>query len=224
MGELILPLLGRKGGSEALAKALADIHLPPDPAKLAHRVLSAAGRGDRALVETLNRAIGLGSRKVEYSPDLVQQLAAEARAKGDAARGRDVFASKLANCTACHRIGGRGGDLGPDLSSLGTGLTPELIVESVLWPNRQVKEGYLATRVITTDGRLVTGYKVKETAEEVQLRDPSTRKMHRIARKSIGEMSDVGSLMPEGLTAAMTREELRDLIRYLSELGRKSAP
>jgi putative heme-binding domain-containing protein len=221
MAELMLPLLGRKGGSEALAKALADAKLPPDPSKLAHRVVSAAGRGDTALVETLNRAIGLSSSKVEYSPDLVRQLAAEARAKGNAARGRDVFAAKLANCTACHRIGGRGGDLGPDLSSLGTGLTPELIVESVLWPNRQVKEGYMATRVITADGRLVTGYKIKQTAEEVHLRDPSTQKVFRIARKSIDEMSDVGSLMPEGLTAAMTRQEVRDLVRYLSELGRK---
>jgi putative heme-binding domain-containing protein len=221
MGELMLPLLGRKGGSEALAKALAEVKLPPDQSKLAHRVLSAAGRGDKALVEMLNQTIGLGSRKVEYNADLVQQLAAEARARGNAVRGRDVFASKLANCTACHRIAGQGGDVGPDLSSLGAGLNPELIVESVLWPNRQVKEGYMATRVITTDGRLVTGYKVKETAEEVHLRDPSTRKVLRIARKNIDEMGDIGSLMPEGLTVAMTREELRDLIRYLSELGRK---
>jgi putative heme-binding domain-containing protein len=221
MAELMLPLLGRKGGSEALAKALAGVKLPPEPSKLAHRVVSAAGRGDTALVERLNRAIGLSSRKVAYSPDLVRQLASEARAKGNAARGRDVFASKLANCTACHHIGGRGGDLGPDLSSLGTGLTPELIVESLLWPNRQIKEGYMATQVTTSDGRLVTGYKVKETAEEVHLRDASTQKVLRIARKSIDEMSDVGSLMPEGLTAAMTREEIRDLIRYLSELGRK---
>jgi putative heme-binding domain-containing protein len=221
MAELMLPLLGRKDGSQALAKALAEVHLSPDPCKLAHRVLSGAGRSDAALLAALNLAIGLKNQTLKYSPDLVRKLAAEARAQGNAARGRDVFASQLANCTACHRIGDRGGDLGPDLSSLGTGLTLELIVESLLWPNRQIKEGYLATQVSTTDGRLITGYKVKETAEEIHLRDPATKKVHRIARKGIDEMSDVGSLMPEGLTAAMTREEVRDLVRYLSDLGRK---
>jgi hypothetical protein len=79
----------------------------------------------------------------------------------------------------------------------------------------------MAKRVITADGRLVTGYKVKETAEEVQLRDPSTQKAFRIARKNVEEMGEIRSLMTEGLTAAMTSEELQDLIRALSELGRK---
>jgi putative heme-binding domain-containing protein len=197
------------------------VKLSADSSKLAYRVVSAAGRADMALVETLNRAIGLNSKMVEYSPDLVKHLAAKARANGNAARGRRVFASKFANCTACHRIAGHGGDVGPDLSSLGTGLAPELIVESILWPNRQVKEGYMATQVTTADGRLVTGYKVKATEEEVRLRDPATRKVVCIAKKNIDEIRDVGSLMPEGLTAAMTNDELCDLIRYLSELGRK---
>jgi putative heme-binding domain-containing protein len=221
MADLLLPFLARKGGSEALAKALADVKLLPDPAKLAHRVLSAAGREDAALLATLNQALGLSSRKIAYSPELVKQLAAEARSQGDGKRGRAVFTSKLANCTACHRIGGQGGDVGPDLSSVGTGLTVDLIVESILWPNRQVKEGYMATRVTTVDGRILTGYKVKETPAEIQLRDPATRKVHRIARKDIDGMADAGSLMPEMLAATLTREELRDLVRYLSELGRK---
>jgi putative heme-binding domain-containing protein len=221
MAELLLPLLGRRGGSEALARALAGKKLPPHPAKLAHRVLSAAGRGDATLVEILNKAIGLTSRKIEYSAELVKQLATEARVHGNARRGHEVFASKLANCTACHRIDGKGGDIGPDLSSVGTGLTPELIVESILWPNRQVKEGYLATRVAMVDGRILIGYKVKETPDEIQLRDPAMHQVFRIARKDIEEMVDAGSLMPAGLTVAMTSEELRDLIRFLSDLGRK---
>jgi putative heme-binding domain-containing protein len=221
MGDLMLPLLARKGGSEALARALAAVKLPSDRAKLARRVLSGAGRADPALLDTLNRTIGLSGGKVPYSPELVKQLAMEARVRGNARRGRDVFASKLANCTACHRIDGRGGEVGPDLSSVGTGLTTELIVESVLWPNRQVKEGYQATRVLTADGRILTGYKVKETSHDVHLRDPATHRVVRIGRKDIEEMDAIGSLMPEGLTADMTRAELRDLVRFLSELGRQ---
>jgi putative heme-binding domain-containing protein len=220
MTDLLTPLLGRKSGTDALAKSLGKEKLPIDAAKLAHRALSAIGRGDVALLETLNKTIGLSSPKVDYSAELVRALAGDAKDKGNAGRGKTVFLSKLANCTACHRLDGKGGEVGPDLSSVGTGLTTELIVESILWPNRQIKEGYMATKVTTTDGRSLVGYKVKDTADEVQLRDPTTRKITRIAKKDVDEMAEAGSVMPEGLTASMTRAELLDLIRFLSETGR----
>ncbi len=94
------------------------------------------------------------------------------------------------------------------------------LIEAILWPNRAVKEGFLATRVITNDGQIFTGYKVKETADEVQLRDIATRQIRRIPREEIDEITAVGSIMPAGLTAGMTEAEFRDLVRYLSELGR----
>jgi putative heme-binding domain-containing protein len=220
MTDLIRPVLGRKGGGEALAKALADVDLPPDPARLAHRATTAIGGTEPALLAILNQALGVDGRVPGFDAGLVKRLADDARTRGDAARGRRVFDLKLANCAACHRIGDRGGDVGPDLSSVGTGLPAESIVESVFWPNRQTKEGYLATRVATTDGRIVVGYKVKDSAEGIELRDPYTRQLLRVARAEIEEMNEVGSLMPEGLTVGMTSEEVRDLIRFLGELGR----
>jgi putative heme-binding domain-containing protein len=126
----------------------------------------------------------------------------------------------LANCTACHKVAGQGGDLGPDLSVVGSSLAKPLIIESLLWPNRQVKEGFAATRVVTSEGQIFTGYKLKETAAEVQLRDIATREVRRIAKEDVEEMAPVGSIMPAGLTAGMTEGEVSDLIRYLSELGR----
>ena len=81
-------------------------------------------------------------------------------------------------------MAGQGGDAGPDLSVVGSALPAPLIIESMLWPNRQVKEGFLATRVITTEGQIFTGYKLKETADEVQLRDITTREVRRIPKKT----------------------------------------
>ncbi len=222
LSDLMTPLLNRKGGSDALAKALASIKFPIDPAKLAHRVLSKAGRSDVALVDVVNKAIGLTTPKFEYQESLVKQLADASRLKGNADRGRVVFNSKLANCVSCHRVGDKGGDIGPDLLNVGTRLSPELLVESILWPNRQVREGYMAIGVLTSDGRSLTGYKIKETPDEIHLRDTTANKIVRIARNDIEEMKDFGSLMPEGLTVAMTRDELHDLIRFLSELGKKA--
>jgi putative heme-binding domain-containing protein len=223
MARLIQPFLGRKGGVEALGKALTHLRMTTGQATLARRVLSAAGRSAPALISALNRSLGVVDPAVGYNEALVKRLAADARSRGDAVRGRRVFESKLANCNACHRIGGQGGEFGPDLSSVGTGLKADLIIESVLWPNRQVKEGYLASRVATTDGRIVLGFKVKESPEGVELRDPTTRQIVRIARNEIDEMGEVGSLMPEGLTAGMTAKDLGDLFRFLIEQGKPSA-
>lgn len=221
MAQLLAPLLGRRGGSDALAADLRNVRLGPDPAKLALRVLSGAGRGDPALVDVLNQASGIRAGKLEYDSALVQELAAAAGSQGDARQGRDLFLSKLANCTACHKLSGQGGDIGPDLTIVGAGRSPELLVESVLWPNRQIREGFMSTKIMTDDGQLFIGYKLKESEEEILLRETSTNQVRRIARSSIEQMADAGSVMPEGLTASMTRDELVSLIRFLTELGKE---
>lgn len=217
MAELLAPLLNQRNGTDLLAKALASTKPSADAAKLAHRVMSAAGRGDLALMDVLNRAIGLGPSKIEYNAALVADLTRES-ASGNAERGREVFLSKLANCTACHKLHGKGGDLGPDLSIVGAGRSPEVLIEAVLWPNRQIREGFMLTRVVIDDGQMFTGYKLKETADELHLRDTSNNQIRRIAKETIEDSAEAGSLMPEGLTVAMTRDELRDLIRFLRDL------
>jgi putative heme-binding domain-containing protein len=123
-------------------------------------------------------------------------------------------------CLSCHQIEKQGGNLGPDLSAVGRAMSPEAIVESVLWPKRQVKEGYLLTQVATKDGRNLQGYRVGETAEQLTLRNFAIGGLEVIAQANIATRSDVGSLMPEGLTAGLSDPELADLFRYLFELGK----
>jgi putative heme-binding domain-containing protein len=196
------------------------VELPVDLAKLAHRALSAAGRSDPKLLTVLNDTIGIEDTPTEYDAKLVRALAAEAMATGDADRGRAIFSSELANCNACHRIAGRGGDKGPDLTIVGAGRSPELLTESLLFPSRQIREGYMSRLVITNDGRVFNGYRLKETDDELHLRDTTTNRVRRIAKSSIQSVTDAGSIMPVGVTSALTRRERRDLIRFLSELGR----
>ena len=155
----------------------------------------------------------------EYDPDFVRELAKEIVDIGSTQRGREMFHSKLANCLSCHRLDGKGGDLGPDLTIIGAGRSPDKLLESVLWPNRQIREGFMAIKVLTDEGQVFTGYKLKETDSELHLKDTSTKTVRRIAKDSIDEMFDAGSIMPKGLTDGMTREEVRDMIRFLSELG-----
>ena len=60
-------------------------------------------------------------------------LIADARGKGSAERGRQVYQRAAMACTTCHLVDGKGGQLGPDLSTVGSYMTPESILESELF-------------------------------------------------------------------------------------------
>jgi putative heme-binding domain-containing protein len=218
--EIVSAFLVRQGASDVLAQALEGKTVPPDVAKLGLRALSSAGRQDPALRTVLSQAARISSQAPEYSMDLVKSLGDEAQKDGDPARGERVFRGTVTNCFSCHAIGGAGGKVGPDISAVGTGLPMDLIVESVLWPNRQVKEGYNSTAVITKEDVIYQGFKVNEDKQTLVLRDPNQEQLLRIPIRDIKARKEIGSVMPEGLTSGLTRAELRDLIRFLADLGK----
>jgi putative heme-binding domain-containing protein len=154
-----------------------------------------------------------------YDADLTKRIVADAQAHGDPRRGAAVFGRPTSACLSCHKVGANGGGVGPELTKVGQCLAPEQIVEAVLWPNRTVKPEYRAVAIVTFAGQTIQGIVRQETAAEVVLVD-AAGKTHRVAKKDIDERRDVGSLMPDGLTTAMSAAERRDLVRYLMELGR----
>jgi putative heme-binding domain-containing protein len=162
---------------------------------------------------------GKSSASLPYDRELANRLLTESRAKGNARLGADVFRSPQFACLSCHKIGTQGGTVGPDLTLVGRCLPPVEIVESVLWPKRVVKEGYMALTILTTDGKMHTGYKEREDQKVLVLRDPVKGETLRIAKATIDERQEVGTLMPDGLAEAMSPGQRRDLIRFLLELG-----
>jgi len=174
--------------------------------------------GPRPKPRTYNRANESVSN-FSYNPELVARLVKEAKASGDPRHGAAVFRMPQFACIGCHKLGKSGGIVGPDLSGIGRCLTPEQIVESVLWPKRQVKEEYKAISIWTGDGKIHQGYKIKEDDKELVLRDSTTGKELRLAKADIEKRKEIGTLMPEGLASAMTAGQLRDLLRFLMELG-----
>src|SRR5260370_1283940 len=174
-----------------------------------------------ALTQGGEAGSGQGAKGLEYNPELVARLVAAAKAGGDARHGAAVFRMPQFACIGCPKLGKTGGIVGPDLTSVGRCLTPEQIVESVLWPKRQVKDEYKAISVLTGDGKTHQGYKIKESDQELVLRDPATGKELRFAKSAIERRREIGTLMPEGLAAAMTAEQLRDLLRFLMDLGHR---
>ena len=96
--------------------------------------------------------VACGGPTPPYAPELVEELAATALREGDAKNGANVFRSARFACRSCHRIGDSGAELGPDLSNVGRLRTAAQIVESLLWPSRQVEPAFASTMVLTVDG------------------------------------------------------------------------
>ena len=122
-------------------------------------------------------------------------------------------------CLKCHAIAGAGGQLGPGLESIGSSAQVDYLIDSLLQPGKSVKENYHAVVVATAEGKVYTGIKLRQTDSELVLRDAEDREVS-IPLSSIEEQKTAGSLMPAGLTDSLTRPELIDLVRFLSELGK----
>src|SRR5205085_12537935 len=115
--------------------------------------------------------------KTEVTPAEVQALVQEVRTKGDPARGELIYRRKEATCLACHAIAGAGGQVGPDMTSIGASAQIDYLVESLLLPNKAVKEGYHTLDVTRLDGKIVSGVKVREGNGELVLRDKADKEI-----------------------------------------------
>ena len=159
-----------------------------------------------------------------YDAQRVTRMIADAKTQGDAVRGAYVFANAKSACLSCHRVGKSGGTVGPDLSIVAKDRPPRHIVESLLWPNRDVKPEFVVWRIVTTNGRVVSGYRQETDDGQIALRDPASGKIVRIERAEIEEEIRGATPMPANLTAGMSRMQQLDLVRFLSELGRDGMP
>ena len=216
---LFSAFLERKEGPAALAAALSDRKLPEDAAKLGVRATRLSGRELPELLRALTQAGHITTGVRLLSPDEMQRWVALAKEQGNAARGEALFRREDQSCLKCHAISGSGGQVGPDLASVGASAQIDYLIDSLLQPNKAVKENYHAIAVITHDGKIFSGIKVRQTDRELVLRNAEDLETA-IPLSSIDEQAASGSLMPAGLTDNLTQAEVLDLVRFLSELGK----
>jgi len=150
---------------------------------------------------------------------------------GDAAHGKQLFYGD-ANCSGCHMVQGRGGRLGPDLTTVGSARAADYIVDSVLHPSRRLAQGLLeATKefpqeyetvtVVTSEGKEIKGVTLNEDNFSVQLMDASERVyMFEKDKLRSFQVSRV-SLMPVYDDAVLNDKDLQDIVAYLLSVGTK---
>jgi putative heme-binding domain-containing protein len=218
--EVFESFLQRKNGAALLAKALAGKKLPADVARVGLRTVRISGREAGGLLDALTKAGGLTFGARTLSAKELKEMVADVASTASAARGEKVFRRPDQLCLKCHAIGGAGGQVGPDLSSIGASAQVDYLIESLLQPSKAIKENYHALLVSTVRGQQFTGIKVRQTATALILRTDQDKEIA-IPLKEIEEQTPSKvSLMPDGLTDTLTRGELVDLVRFLSELGK----
>jgi putative membrane-bound dehydrogenase-like protein len=131
--------------------------------------------------------------------------------EGDRAHGAAVFER---TCVVCHQMQGVGAKVGPDLSGVGQHARETLLVE-ILDPSRQVLPDFVAYNAMTKSGDTFTGFIANESAATVTLRRANEPDVT-LKRADLSEFKTSGnSLMPEGLEAGMSEQDVADLIEFL---------
>ena len=162
----------------------------------------------------LLRGSSLGKRD-----DVIRAYQPALAMAGDAERGEAVF---LANCTACHRFGAQGNEIGPNLSDYGRKrLPPEMLMTQILDPNRDLSPEFVNYIVTRNDGAIVSGFITSETPGSITLKQVTNATVS-ILRKDISEIKSTGmSLMPEGLENNIDHQQMADLLQFLLKISEK---
>lgn len=139
---------------------------------------------------------------------------------GDAKKGEALFfeADSNAACGKCHRVGDKGGNVGPELTHVAGTRDLRFIIESILEPSKVIASGYEPILVITKEGEYVTGIIKKEEANAIEIVDSQGR-LNRIPNARIQQKApQKTSLMPGNFAEILTVEEFHDVLAYVQTL------
>jgi putative heme-binding domain-containing protein len=135
---------------------------------------------------------------------------------GDKAHGQAIFAGK-GNCASCHRVNGSGSRIAPDLSDIGRLRHADEIQRSLLDPDAEIIPSNRFVRVVTKDGKAVTGRLLNHDTFTVQLLD-STEKLVSLQMANVRELTFVPKSPMPSYKGKLTDQELTDLVSYLVSL------
>ncbi len=227
VAEMLTAFMKNKEARTSLAEEILARKIPENRALVARQLVQTqlpSNRQNDEDVKLLKKALedSGGQLPPERMPQQLTDLeiiavAREIKRSSDPEAGELIY--RRSSCTTCHALGGAGGLIGPDLSSLGTSSPVETIVRSILYPTASIKEGYELQRFAKKDGSETMGYLVSNGNTEVVMRDVTGLEVS-IPKSQIQAIEKIpGSLMPAGLTASLEKEEFDNLVGFLSKLG-----
>ncbi len=213
---IIKLLLQNPGGALLVVKAFDDDRLP---AALQEKIVKHAQADCPAHIRDLFERFIPDSQKIKRLGDLIDpQVILKLTGKANAGE-QLVMATSSMQCLNCHKINGKGTELGPDLSKIGGKLNRNKLLDSLLYPSKEIEPKYVAHTVVLGNGKIYTGLVAEKTAKEIALLDAATKKTIRLSLADVDQIiPQKTSLMPEGLLRDLTAQQAADLLAYLEGL------
>jgi putative heme-binding domain-containing protein len=186
----------------------------------------ANGAADEAMFQVIRRGVPGTEMPQSNRPDheILQIIAylrnmgavapSETMPAGNVANGQQIFAKQ---CQNCHRVAGKGGRLGPDLTRIGAARTPAALVREIRTPHEWIPPAYETVTVVTRDGQKIRGIKKNEDAFSVQVMDMRER-IQGYLKSNADVTLEKNSLMPAFDAKRLPDSDLTDLVGYLSTL------
>lgn len=139
-------------------------------------------------------------------------------AGGDADLGREIFMTRTElSCLRCHKVGDRGGEVGPVLTEIAKTKDSRYLLEAIVNPDAKIAENFETAVILTDEDEVLTGIVKAENDEKVSLMT-AEGKLIDIPADAITVRKKGKSSMPSDLIKHMSRRQLRDLVAFLSSL------
>jgi len=150
--------------------------------------------------------------KTKTRQQVINEYLPALKLKGDVARGNVIYTQR---CAMCHRYGKEGFALGPDLVTIKT-TGKEKILTNFINPNRELPANYVAYVIATKGGESIVGLLGDETTTHVRIKLPLGQE-RLLPRTQVKGMRSLGqSIMPVGLEAGLTKQQIADLLEFIS--------
>ena len=168
-------------------------------------------RADAFFSDQEDRTTGLDAKEKRAKLEAIASKLSSA----DVRRGQRVFHSSKAACSSCHALGYLGGRVGPDLTRIGDIRSDLDLLEAIVYPNSSFVRSYEPTTILRVDGTVVSGIVRDEGAAGLRAVTGADTSVF-VPREEVRELipSSV-SVMPSGLEAQLSHQELADLVAFL---------
>ena len=186
----------------------------------------AGGATDERLFQTIRKGVPGTEMPATEAPDddllmmiaylrSVGTVAPPERPIGNAENGAKLFS---AQCASCHRVAGKGGRLGPDLTRVGVARARAALVREIRTPSEFVSPNYETVTLVTRDGQRIRGAKKNDDVFSIQVMDTRERIQGFLKSNLQDVVYEKSSLMPDYGPGRLNESDLNDLVGYLSTL------
>ena len=175
--------------------------------------LGLKGDESQAVVSYLMSQTGEGGNPEAWQPYIEE--------KGDPEQGKKLFfdSNGKAHCGRCHQVQGEGGELGPNLSFIGSARKQNFLLESILKPSEVITKGYATLLILTKNGKFLNGLKKSEDETSLDLVDKDGKILH-VPKDIIKKYKTQKiSMMPGNFGDLLSVQEIKDLLAFCQSLS-----